>query len=330
MKKTIDTERGKFTVRPYHAEDEDGVRLLWNRAFHKEMPRDLWKWKYLCNPYQQQILLCVSEDGLIVAYYGGIPYRTNLEGKTVEITQLMDIMSHPDYRKTGIFIKTAHLFFDYAHHQNHSLFFYGYPGKYHLDLGEKYLGYKALLTPMVFLKIPTAELAAKKTELAGKISRIEKIGNSFDHLWKRCQKDYPLSVIRDSAFVRWRYAEHPLHTYEIWGFHLYSQKNLDGYAVFRLEEGKARLIDLLVPFSEKILSAFLSQIAGEYSKKNIEFIETWLPGSHFTAKQMCDMGFSDHPEPFGFIPTVRLFENCPSLEWVSENFYYTMGDGDLV
>ncbi|MEE4355743.1 MAG: GNAT family N-acetyltransferase [Desulfococcaceae bacterium] len=331
MEKIIESENGKYIIRPYKNEDESKVLSLWKTAFGREMHPSLWRWKYLENPYNEQILLCEDEKGQIAVLYGGIPYRANYKGETVEINQLMDIMSHPEYRKTGLFIKTAYAFLDYAGKEKGVLFLYGFPGEYHLRIGEKYLSYQAIRSGVRFLKIRVAALADIKTpELyrAGKIKEVAHTDESFDIVWKKCVKDYPLSIIRDAAFVQWRFFEHPFHTYEIWSY--YFQGSPAGYAVFTVSGKTARMVDMLAPCSAEIINTFLAEIGKVYARKNIEFLETWLPSSHFLSHSLQTMGFQTAPEPFGFIPTGRLFENSLSGDWVSENLFYTMGDGDLL
>ena len=324
MEKIIDIEAGKFVIRRYRDQDEENVRKLWKVAFGKEMSPELWHWKYLKNPYNRQMLLCLNESGEAVVSYTGIPYRANLNGKTVEMTQLMDIMSHPDYRKTGLFIKTAHAFFEFF--GNDILFVYGFPGKYHLDIGEKYLGYTALTKPVSFLSAQTDNLTGQKTA-SGRIERITKVDASFDRLWERCQDKYPLSIIRDSNFVRWRFLNHPIKKYDIFSYQ--QDSDLSAYAVFAIKENKARLVDILAPPSEALISDFMTQAAWALKISGAELIETWLPENHFISKLLIPIGFVNSPEPLGIFSTVRNFENSPPSDWTSENLFYTMADADL-
>jgi predicted acetyltransferase len=326
MEEIIEIATGKFVIRKYRDEDETCVRQLWKAAFGKEMPMRLWYWKYLKNPYKQQMLLCVSETGQAVVSYTGIPYRTNLQGNTVEMTQLMDIMSHPEYRKTGLFIKTAHSFFEIF--GKDILFVYGFPGKYHFDIGEKYLGYQALTRTVSYLTAETDALAREYSE-HGRIERITDIDASFDRLWDKCQNNYPLSIIRNSDFVRWRFLNHPMKKYEIFAYRKHSENELNAYMVFSVEAKNARIVDMLVPSSEEPIGDFVNQTACLLKNSGIERIETWLPENHFITKMLISEGFLNSLEPLGIIPTVRNFKSAPLLEWTSNHLFYTMADADL-
>ncbi|MEA3241223.1 MAG: GNAT family N-acetyltransferase, partial [Pseudomonadota bacterium] len=100
-------------MRSFAPNDAAGIRALWKVAFFKDFPAAWWQWKYLNNPYGHQMVLCCTEDDQIVGVYSGIPYRAWWQNKVVRLTQLMDIMVHPDYRKDGLFLHLAKTFFDW-------------------------------------------------------------------------------------------------------------------------------------------------------------------------------------------------------------------------
>lgn len=329
LEKWFETDRGKFQIRPYGIGDEQGVLSLWQAAFGKEMPEDLWRWKYLESPFKHKILLCLNEQREVVAFYGGIPYRANREGRTIEVVQLMDIMSHPDYRGAGLFVRTAKEFFRRFCDSQGSDFLYGFPGKYHYELGRRLIGYKGLPGGVSFLTARTADLAGKNRWFGGRFELISEIDSSFDNLWKVCLDYYPLSVIRDAKFVRWRFMDHPLKKYEVWGYRRYFGKKLQGYAVFSIEGQKARLIDMLTPSSIRLTSDFLARLGGLFGERGIEEVETWFPAHHFLFEAAVSAGFTSLPEPLGIISTVRVFDHSPNFEWMAKNIYYSMADGDL-
>ena len=329
MEKILVTERGRFTVRPYRFGDEESVLSLWKAAFKKEMDPRLWQWKYVNNPFGHRIMLCVSEEDLLVALYGGIPYKANYDGRTIEIINLMDLMSHPDYRGEGLFVRTGNIFFDNYCGSGGASFVYGFPGEYHFVLGEKYLGYRALEKPVIYLSARSSDLAGRGRMFGGRVERLQHPDPCLDMLWKRCSEAYPLSVIRDGAFSRWRFFSHPFQEYEVFVYRPYFGKEVKAYAVFAVEEQKASMIDLFSAPSVKGLSDFFARLAAEFLEKGITEMNTWLPESHFTTESSLSAGFERAPEPKGVISTVRLFDHSPSLETVSRKMFYTMADVDL-
>ena len=330
MEKRVETGHGAVVIRPYRSGDEAGVLSLWKAAFGKEISPPLWRWKYLENPYPVQIGLAVGEDDRVLVMYGGIPYRANWKENRVSITHLMDIMSDPECRGSGLFVKTGMGFFDLFAGPERTCFYYGFPGKYHFDIGKKYLEYTDLENGVSFLRAETGALAQNSRRPGGRIERIMDADDAFDGLWERCGKDYPLAVIRDSAFLRWRFFEHPLREYEVWGYRSCFRRGWKAYAVVALEGETARMVDILAPPSGKTISDFLARLGDRFSARGIREIETWLPEDHFLARFAVSAGFRGFQEPLGFIPTGRSFHPGLSLDWASQHLYYTMADGDLL
>ena len=329
LEKILITEKGRFTVRPYCSEDEESVLLLWKAAFEKEMDPRLWRWKYRDNPYGHRILLCVSGEGSIVALYGGIPYKANHDGRIVEIINLMDLMSHPDYRGEGLFVRTGKLFFDFYCGPDGASFVYGFPGEYHFVLGEKYLGYRALEQPVMFLSAQTSDLAGNRRTFGGSVERLRKPDSRLEALWRGCCEFYPLSVIRDAGFSEWRFFAHPFQKYEVWAYRSCFRREVRAYAVFLVEGKKASMIDLFSAPSERGLSDFFARLAAEFLGRGTIEMNTWLPDSHFLAEDALSAGFKRAPEPKGVVSTVRTFDHSPSLEFISRKLFYTMADVDL-
>lgn len=327
MEKKIEVGKGTFIVRPYRADDEDKVLELWKIAFNKELPLALWRWKYIDNPFGPRILLCVDEkDEAVTVMYGGIPYRANWRGRVVEIVQLMDIMSHPDYRKTGLFVKSADAYFDYFGEGEDSVLLYGFPGAYHFDIGNRYLKYTRVESGMGYYSAETDRLASATKIFAGKMGEVKRVDASFDRLWEKTRDVFPLSVVRDREFLDWRFFSHPAREYSLLAYRTPITGELAGYAVLSIEGEEAKLVDLLAPSGSP---DFFGRIGRWLKERGVARVSTWLPSNHFMATGAVDAGFESLPEPLGLIPTVRSFDEGLELDWVSNNLYYTMADCDL-
>ena len=334
MEKAVETRRGRFLIRPYRVEDEKGVLSLWQAAFGKEINLRLWRWKYLDNPYGHQIMLCISEAGAPVAMYSGIPYKANWQGKTVRITHLMDNASHPDYRsaiggRTGLFVRTADAFFDEYGGPHASVFIYGFPGRRHSLLGKRVLKYVAFPDGLCFMRASTTDLARKVLPFHGKIERITIIDDSLNCLAEEYRPHFPFAVIRDAAFLGWRFMEHPEKDYEVWAYRSYLKKALKCYAVFFFEGKKACLVDILAPPSNRVVKDFLGRIGKVFAGRGIEHVESWLPGGHSLISAGMAAGFVPFQEPFGIMPCARIFHPSLSFDWAFENMFCSMADGDL-
>ena len=97
-----------------------------------------------------------------------------------------------------------------------------------------------------------------------------------------------------------------------------------------VSEDGAKLVDLLMPPDRKMVKALSGQLAADLAARKIETIETWLPGKHFLTGALLEAGWSREAEPLGIVPTARSFDDGLTIPWISENFYYTMADSDLL
>ncbi|MBF0228865.1 MAG: GNAT family N-acetyltransferase [Desulfamplus sp.] len=361
---------GKYTLRPFAPEDENGVLELWKIAFKATISLELFRWKYLENPYTQTMMLCVTDKDEIVTFYGGIPYFFQYEKKIVPVVNLMDIMSHPMHRENRIFEKTAKQFMAYfcypakrhgpASLQDNLLLMYGFPGEFHYSIGERILNYRKA-NQVAYMKLSLSNLAESEQPANIKGLNLNELNLEawesdpiwFDRLWDRCKKNYPFSIVRDSKFIKWRFINHPEKRYTILKF-TNDNNESEAFVVLQINEDKAAIVDMLIPNDIELFKNVISRIIdyldfinissntnksmnidnninmNENIKYKIQYIETWLPENHFLTDHALNCGFLRQKEPIGIIPTVSLFEHSPTLEWVTSNLYYNMGDGDLL
>ncbi len=333
---TIDVpEKGRFVIRPFRSEDEAGVLSLWAVSFGSEMSPHVWQWKYRDNPFGHQFMVCESETGIIVTFYGGIQYRAKWRGETVWFTHGVDNMSHPAYRgiiggRTGLFVRTANAFYEHYTQGGSKapVMVYGFPGERHFLLGKRVFKYAPLSDGVCFLSASTARLSRGISRYRGRIDQITEIDEALDRLDKKCAPYYPFFVHRDSGFIRWRFVQCP-RKYEIWGYRSFFGKGLRCYAVVSFEERKVRIIDLLASPSNWLIGDFISRLASIFLERGLEAMETWLPKDHFVTDAVLAAGFRPQEEPLGIVPTAAFLIPSLSLDWVSRHVYYTMADGDV-
>ena len=323
----METDKGKFEFRPYTIEDEGQMVSLWETVFNKKMPIELWRWKYHNNPYGIRMMLCVDEKGGIAAMFGGIPFPIKWNDRTAEMTHLMDNMSHPEFRGGGYFVRTITAFIEAFCGPERSVFLYGFPGKFHFEIGNKYHLYKELAGGVTYLYAKPSDIAIKTDH--GHFFKLD-IGENadftiFDTIWNNVKSAYAYSVIRDGKFAKWRFSSHPFFKYDIWGYEM--DGKIQAYAAVTIHKGKARIIDMVS--AEAAVKPLIGILAGELDEKGVEMMETWLPKGHFIEREAFFLGMSTKEEPIGFIPTGRTFTDDLDFDWAAREIYYTMADGDL-
>jgi len=333
VEKTIETLYGKFLLRPYCDDDEQNVLDLWENAFGKKLPIETWRWKFHNNPFGRQIMLCLTENGLPIAMYAGIPYLSIWNGQEIRMTQLIDNMSHPRFRQVtngrkGLFIQTAEHFFEVYGGLHASVFHYGFPGIKHFRLGNLFLSYSMIADGGIYLTAETQRLKNGLLPGFGHVNRVTKVTNDFDHLWDIAKVHYPLSIKRDSQFIRWRFFEHPFCKYLI-----YSYKNWKGdmfaYAVITINGNIATIVDIFTVPGKFAIQKLMLKIGRELHKTGITTMQIWMPKKHFISECLIQLGFIINHEPLGIIPTGKTLYEKLDIDFAINNTFYTMADGDL-
>ncbi len=346
----------KYKIRPFQSGDEENILDLWKAAFHSTMSFSLFKWKYLDNPYSQAenssnqtknfssqtMMLCISDTDNIVAFYGGVPYMFQWGDKNARVVQLMDIMTHPDHRQNKVFASTALEFTSAYCSSGNLLLMYGFPGEFHYAVGEKKLNYQKM-GKVLYLKASVQKLldSAEETDIeqvqteqlyteqvqTGHIKNMKNEHSFFNDAWNQNKQYYQFSIVRDAAFVKWRFFNHPEKEYIVLKF--MDRDQTLSWAVIKIEGKKAVLVDLLVSDTLLNFKGVINAVGKYLADINVDDILTWLPENHFSAQHALLSGFADEQEPIGIISTVALFDHSPSIDWLKSNFYYSMGDSDL-
>lgn len=333
MDKSIETRHGKFLFRPYRDEDEQNVLDLWEAAFGSKMPVEVWRWKFHDNPFGRQMMLCLTDEGLPIAMYAGIPFFGNCDGSEIKMTQLIDNMSHPEYRhatngRKGLFIQTAEHFFSIYGGLHTSVFHYGFPGKKHFRLGNLFLHYSVVADGGAYLFADARKLKCSILPVLGSINLTTVAAEDFDKLWKAARFYYPFSVKRNRQFIKWRFFEHPVHKYTIYTYKNWKGKML-AYAVLSFKDNTATIVDVFALPRKTAIRALYQRIRKELLSAGISSIQVWLPKKHFITNYFIQIGFEVKEEPLGIIPGGRSFDKTLDIDFAVKNIYYTMGDGDL-
>ncbi len=118
---------------PYSTRDVDAWRRLYRVVFGLEFPEEVWRWKYLENPYNDSDgpLIYVAEcDGQIVGANSFLPSIVTISHNgrdgILRACQVNNIMVHPDHRRKGLFLEILNRFVDEAPRKEYKVI-YSYP-----------------------------------------------------------------------------------------------------------------------------------------------------------------------------------------------------------
>lgn len=329
-----------YDIRPLQPGDETSLLETFNLVFGANdpafVPRTLaeWRWAFERNPAGQRVFVALHA-GRVVAQYAALPVRMWIGGTERVFAQIVDSMVHPEHRssaaRSSLFVETARAFFAHYGGPAKDLVHFGWPTARALRVGERELGYTTLRTQLVLLRELETPRAAAEPRASPAVELAQ-----FDHqakwLWERCADSYRASAIRDAAYLNWRFVEHPGRIYVRHGVSD-SSGVLRGVCCARRAELAGRkpwvIADWLVPpdepaVGESLLDATLRS-AGEAGASEIAvLVPEWSAWFHWFQEH----GFLAQATPYRTI--ARPFHPRFDLNWLRSNWWYQLGDSDLV
>ena len=332
------TRQEGLTLRPYRAGDEEGIFELFRRAYGKERSLADWRWKFCENPAGQQIMLAVTEGGKVVGQYAGVPAWAAKGGRRFLLSQAVESMVDDRFRRglknPGLQVRLVRSFYEEYMGQDRGAMAYGFPIPVYCRMLVR-TGVCTVLHRVVQLErelgpgdgIPRGRWASWRYT----IERVPRYPRSVDELWRRCQDELPLAIIRDARYLNWRYADHPGGGYTLLLATDRWTGRAAGLAVLRLGvEGwpVACLMDWLVPGRHSDLAeALLDRCQAAVASSGLGRMEAWFPEYAPQFQFLKARGYTVAPTQYEIV--VEPFHPDLPREWVQGHWHYTMGDADI-
>ena len=307
-------------IRDYREGDENQIASLFKTTFGKELTVEHWQWKYLV-PGEGRIYSKVVENASheIIGHAGAIPLMGILNGQHIKFFQIADVMVHRKARgflgKKNIFSEMIKALFEHIGNEFQEVFCYGFPGKRPYIIGERVGVYETVEYGIDCLKEVRRSLFARSYHVEPLSWKDDRI----DASWTNMAGELSLALIRDRRYLQWRYAEHPVFAYQLFGIVRFGK--FLGWAVVRSEHDRVSVVDLLVnqDTCRKIIRALETFFAASGKKQICLWLpERWrkiLKGYEFQKTEIVITNMVWR------LPLETLF--------VRENLFYTMGDVDI-
>jgi hypothetical protein len=248
-----------WAIRPYRPGDERALVALFERVFGRSISETHWRWKLKQPPAPieiENVWLAVDGDTPIFQY-AGIPTRYRLPAGETTAMVSVDTMTAPEFQRRGLLSVVGRVVYD-TWRAAGVPFVIGLPNQ-RWGSRSGALGWQPLF-PLQWLVRPLRPEAILARRLkrpalaslawlgvawnsfwilwqprdAAFVTRsVERAGPEFDQLWQRCSADTPVSVVRDQAWVNWRYLDAPALGYHV----LLAERDGQpvGYAAYRVE-----------------------------------------------------------------------------------------------
>ena len=315
---------------------------------------EYWRWKYFDNPAGPACVAAARVGDEIVGTLGFLPVRTRVHAREVVATQQVDVAILPEHRGGGLYFQLAHAVIEEAARRGIA-FGFGFATEETRALSVDFLGFDLVgpvhrLTKVVdyghyasallgrrigrMLRPVTARarrLRDWSTPSARNVARIDRFDDRVDRLTESLTLGR-IMVIRDAAYLNWRYADCPTVAYGRYAAG--TQAALSGFVVFHTYEadgGVRGVVDELVcspddPYTVRgLLSAALSDLAAAGAVT----ASCWHPAWHPLATRLRALGFRER-EARNYLIVVANRATGLEPEKLTEDrsWYYTHGDSD--
>jgi hypothetical protein len=298
----------RWIIRPYRPGDEPYLLQLFERVFGRGISEAHWQWKLKEQPSPvENVWLAVDGDKPIFQY-AGMPVRYSLPQGEATAMVSVDTMSDPDYRRQGLLTKVGRFTYD-VWREGGIPFVIGLPNQ-QWGSRTKALGWVPLF-PLQWLVRPLypEALLARRLKLpaalarprlisalwhgwgrrtlgsdpAVRIRQVRQAEAVFDRLWQRYPATGSFSIVRDTAWVNWRYLASPTYPYQVW----LAERGDDpaGYAVYRIEQQGERKVALIaelftLPGDHQTLKSLLRHVLDRCYADKVEMVATLaIPGT---------------------------------------------------
>ncbi|HTN24536.1 MAG TPA: GNAT family N-acetyltransferase [Solirubrobacteraceae bacterium] len=149
-------------LRPVREDDVDALATLFRACFGMQVTSSYFHWKYWENPCGPVTGFVADAGDRLGGFYGVIPEPWSVGGVDVLVHQSMDTMTHPDFRRRGLFVAMAERTYDAIGERLGDTVLVGIPGPESLPGFTSRLGW-TVVHNFELIGLPAARMALTRT-----------------------------------------------------------------------------------------------------------------------------------------------------------------------
>ena len=315
-----------FTLRPYQDGDEEIINDKFNKIFRQNRHIAEWFWKFK-SLNQSRILLAFDNCNDLVTHFAVLTDDFTYHGHKYISGHSVDIFSDqiPGAVRSRLFEKLVRQFFaKYGSRDDVSLMF-GFPGTRARRLGRLKLDFgKAIPVKYWEKKVHPIQ------RTSWTLRRYEKINiKKVDGLWNRSKHRYPVSIIRNSNWIKKRYLSHPSRKYNFIKISQFSMYKCIG--VYTINANKMELVDLIWDGKDpRDLIKLEKIISQKAAKAGISEISMWLSGDPKAETIFAKKSWECIRNPLDLHIVAKSFNSDIDRHQLLNKFYLTKGCSDII
>ncbi|MFN2468027.1 MAG: GNAT family N-acetyltransferase [Gaiellaceae bacterium] len=316
-----------WTVRPGRPQDTASVLQLFEATFGKPTTPEAYAWKFYASPWPLAAspAFVAAAGERVVGHLGGSPLRLRLGGRELPAVHICVGMVAEDVRTQGV-MRAVHRAANEAWAAGGAEVALALPNHNWVRLRER-LDYRQVFRLGWLWR--SLRLPGPRGGRGIDVSPVETPGAEFDVLWEEAGRRYDAAVVRDRAWVRYRYAEAPAAAYRI--LLARARGAPRGYLVYRAERPMATIADVFAaPEDHAARSALVRAACRELRRERASSVRMFaVPGTRIH-RELRRRGFL--PRRGAYDVTVVPF--AEDLPWHvlrdPERFFVMAGDFDVV
>jgi hypothetical protein len=354
--------RKKWTLIPYERKDLPAIGLFFKALYMGQGDygsMGYFYWKIADNYIQPGIINLIKDGDRIASTTSVTPKSLVFQGKTINVAEIGDTYTHPDYWRQGMFSLLINQTRQDAVKKGIN-FIYGTPNKLSLPGYQKKANFdivhnltvRSLVFPVdirsnvkkrsnwlianiigsmssiftfIYFSIKNIFCYADKLIIAEEINNIP---IDWIEFWNNASKEYEFIINRNTEAMTWRYLRNP-NKYKI--ISLRNKGNLIGYLIYRIVYGDnskhITIADFLtLPGEENALYAGINYIIKLAYEINVNQVWLWCVDNSNYYKIFKKTGFLSR----GLVPIICYQNDFAKKLSTLNSWHFTIGDSDNI
>ena len=270
----------RWSLRSLDERDAKQMRALFDVVFAPNaMSEAHWRWKYVAG---HGCGVAAWRLGQMVGFYGGLRRSIRFKGQSAVAMQIVDVMVQASergiLRHQGVFFQTAASFLECnVGRGSEALIGYGFPTARALEVARR-LGLYETVGEVRELSWSSCEATEGWTRSLRSVSAdtLPRHARSIDRLWYEMEEGLSHAIVgvRDWAFIRHRFVEHPDKTYRYLLLRLGLTRRIVALVVLSIQDDSCHLRDYVG--HPRHLTPTIALMRGYAAKHGLRRVKTWI------------------------------------------------------
>lgn len=326
------TISGDVEIERFSEQDIERLVALTAASFGRRETTEYYRWKYVENPEGPvTAYVARARDTSLAAFYGVIPEAYYVRGRRVRMHQSCDTMTHPDFRRRGLFERLATRTYDDLASRDEDLV-KGFAGEMSVSGFVKKLGWQLIerIKPrfMVRWQMSLVSLWHRSPDLLFRVVENDGLSERLDGFDTVAANTYPIWKARDQAYLTWRVRD-PHRKHQL--LSCFVGERLAGYCLYCVEDSLLLIRDLVWEQGREIIADHLVRGAQSVAlRRGLRGVYSWTNRGSVQDQLLARLGFIRNPFDRGPMVTPLYFIIRANSQIVPRDFMLRSANWNLL